>query len=84
MKPVALSREDTTEMAEKLKAYLEDEFDIEIGTLQGEVFLQFIAEHIGPHFYNRGLADAQTALARRMEDFAEDVYGLHQKVPRRR
>ncbi|SFZ84224.1 Uncharacterized conserved protein, DUF2164 family [Devosia enhydra] len=84
MKPIALSREETTEMAEKLKAYLEDEFELEIGTLQGEVFVQFIAEHLGPGLYNRGLADAQAALARRVEDFAEDVYGLQQKVPRRR
>jgi uncharacterized protein (DUF2164 family) len=84
MKKITFTREETALIVDRLQAYLREEFDTTIGNMQAELFVQFLAEDLGPHFYNRGLRDAQAALAARLEDFGDDIYGLEQKPPRRR
>ncbi|MBB4234381.1 DUF2164 domain-containing protein [Rhizobium esperanzae] len=72
MKKIEFSKEEKAELVSRIRAYFDRELD-PIGALPSEFLLDFFTEEIGPHFYNRGLRDAQAALLARMEDVAEDI-----------
>ena len=78
----ALEKDDRTALARTLRAYLKDELDVEIGGLDAEFLLDFMAERLGPRFYNHGLRDAATALAKRMDVLTEALEELERPVPR--
>lgn len=79
---VALEKDDRLAMARSLRAYLKDELDFEIGGLDAELLLDFLAERLGPRFYNQGLRDAATALAKRMDVLTEALEELERPLPR--
>ena len=68
--------EEKAELARRLRDYLRDELGAEAGMLETEAFLDFIAAEIGNAFYNRGLFDAQAAIAARLEEATDAVYAL--------
>ncbi|WP_428697634.1 DUF2164 domain-containing protein [Stappia sp.] len=70
------STDEKTELVHRLRAHLRDELDVEIGTLETEEFLDFLAGEIGNAFYNRGLFDAQAAISTRLEEATDAVYQL--------
>lgn len=74
-KPVELSREAQA-AAERLRALLQEELEVEIGSLQAELVLDQIARDLGPVFYNRALSDARALVAAKAEDMDEALYGL--------
>jgi uncharacterized protein (DUF2164 family) len=78
----ALEKDDRTALARTLRAYLKDELDVEIGGLEAEFLLDFMADRLGPRFYNQGLRDAATALAKRMDVLTEALEELERPVPR--
>ncbi|HVI32982.1 DUF2164 domain-containing protein [Phenylobacterium sp.] len=59
-----------------LSRYLKDELDVEIGGMDAILFLDFISEKMGPHFYNQGLADAQAILQAKLEQISEAIYEI--------
>lgn len=69
---IQLSKEHKNKMAHKLKEYVELEFDIEIGNLQSDIFVDFITESLGKYYYNKGVADASSF----MSEKTEDLYSL--------
>ncbi|CAN1515903.1 COG5460 Uncharacterized conserved protein [Caulobacteraceae bacterium] len=77
-----LEKDDRTALARTLRAYLKDELDVEIGGLDAEFLLDVMAERLGPRFYNQGLRDAATALAKRMDVLTEALEELERPVPR--
>lgn len=77
-----LEKDDRAQLVRKLRGYLKDELDVEIGGLDAELLLDMMAERIGPRFYNQGLRDAATALARRMDVLTEALEELERPVPR--
>ena len=56
----------------KIKNYLENNFEADIGNLQSEIFLDYITEHIGVFYYNNAVADSLSF----MTEKAEDLYLL--------
>ena len=78
----ALEKDDRAQLVRKLRGYLKDELDVEIGGLDAELLLDVLAERIGPRFYNQGLRDAATALAKRMDALTEALEELERPVPR--
>jgi uncharacterized protein (DUF2164 family) len=79
MKKITLSKEEKAEIVARIRRYFADELDHTIGVLPAEFLIDFFAAEIGPHFYRRGLSDAQAALARTMEEFDDAIYQLAQK-----
>ncbi|MEN5168966.1 DUF2164 domain-containing protein [Brevundimonas pondensis] len=77
-KPAAtvLTREELQDAASRLRAYLRDEMDVEVGQLPAEMLVEFIERDIGRLFYNRGLRDAETVVRQKVEDVADALYGL--------
>ncbi len=78
----AIDKADREILARRLRAYLKAELDVEIGGLDADFLLDFMAERIGPRFYNHGLRDAATALAKRMDVLTEALEELERPVPR--
>jgi uncharacterized protein (DUF2164 family) len=76
MKPrekiIPLTKEQKTEAVAKIKNYISENFDIEIGNMQSEFFLDFITENIGCYYYNKAVADSMAFIT----DKTEDMYLL--------
>jgi len=69
---IFLTKEQKAVAGVKLRDYVSENFDIDIGNMQSDFFLDYIAENIGAFFYNKGVADSMAFIA----DKAEDMYLL--------
>jgi uncharacterized protein (DUF2164 family) len=69
---IELTKEQKKKAAGKIKEYLDENFDVEIGSLQAGIFLDYITNHIGVYYYNAGVADSLSFIT----DKAEDLYLL--------
>ncbi|HYE42870.1 MAG TPA: DUF2164 domain-containing protein [Caulobacteraceae bacterium] len=63
-------------LARAVAAYLKDELDVEIGGMDALLLLDFLAERLGPHYYNQALHDAQALLQAKLEALGEGFYEL--------
>ncbi|MDH4441475.1 MAG: DUF2164 domain-containing protein [Rhizobium sp.] len=66
-------------IAIELKAYLAEEFDLEIGRFEAEGLLDVVVRLAGPHLYNAGLRDAQAVLMRRIDEVNDDIDQLERR-----
>ena len=67
-KPWELSRKERDNAAELVKDYIDREFGTDTGRLQAALFVDFLAERIGPAFYNNGIRDAIKFMEEKTED----------------
>lgn len=58
-------------ITQKIKLFFSQELKQEIGRFEAEFFLDFFSEEIGSYYYNRGLYDAQTIIAAKLEDLQD-------------
>jgi len=65
---IPLSKAQKENAKEKIKEYIEENFETEIGNLQAEVFLDYITEHMGIYYYNKAVADALSFMTERIDD----------------
>lgn len=84
MLKIELAKDDRDAMARALSRYLKDELDLEVTGFDAQFLLDFIAETLGPQFYNQGLADAQALVSRKLDDIGEAILALEQPVKLRR
>lgn len=63
-----LSKEATKKAVEDLQEYLVQNFDLEVGSLPTEIFLEYISEKVGLHYYNQGIADAMQMMTEKTEE----------------
>ncbi|MCA2377521.1 DUF2164 domain-containing protein [Agrobacterium genomosp. 3 str. RTP8] len=68
-----LEKQEKAVVAARIKDYLARETETEMGLLEAEIFVEFLAEEVGYVFYNQGLKDAHAAVLRRLEDAAGDI-----------
>lgn len=80
MKPETLSREERGFLASELRSYLERECDVEIGNMDAEQVIDFLGEHLGAVYYNRGLRDAETVLSRKLDDISEELRAMEKPL----
>jgi len=80
MPPIELPKETRDVLARALSRYLKDELDLEVEGFDAVFLTDFITEHLGPHFYNQGLADAQALLSKKTDEIAEAIYQLEKPV----
>ena len=66
---IQLTKEQKLNAAAKIKEYVEENFETEIGNLQSTIFIDFITENIGMYYYNKAIADAMTFMTEKIEDF---------------
>ena len=79
MKPIVFSKEEQRDLVPRIKAFVRDELDTEIGDLQASMLMDFFAEKLGHAVYNRAIYDAQALIAAKAEEMAEALYALEQK-----
>ena len=65
-------------MAAKVKRYLNEELQQDIGSFDAEFLVDFLAEELGPYFYNRGLSDAMSLFTEKMGELDYQVQELAQ------
>jgi uncharacterized protein (DUF2164 family) len=82
MPKIAIEREERDDAVARLRAYFDRERDEELGELGATLFLDFIAEEIGPYFYNKGLRDAQSYVARFTDSLDADLEAAKLLPPR--
>lgn len=78
---IDLSESDREEAISKLRQYLLEELDVELGSFQLQFLLDFFSENIAWRYYNQGLADALQATEKKLDEVAELVYELEQQGP---
>ncbi|GAD61856.1 DUF2164 domain-containing protein [Aquipseudomonas alcaligenes] len=59
-----------------LKNFLEDRFELELGSFEVQEVLDLIGREIAPHYYNKAIADTQALLAERFASLESDLWAL--------
>jgi uncharacterized protein (DUF2164 family) len=71
--PLDLNPDKRKLVLEKIKAYVSEDMDQDIGDLKAELFLYFIKDTCGKEYYNKGISDAKKYLFGKMEDLEIDM-----------
>lgn len=82
MAQIAFEKDRKDLIVQKLKRYLGDELDFEIGQFDCEFLLDFISKEIGSFYYNQGLNDAQTLITSKLDDIGDALYEMEQPTGR--
>ena len=59
-----------------IKRFLEDRFELELGSFEAQEVLDLIALEIAPLYYNKAISDVQTHLKDRFESIESDLWAL--------
>ncbi len=78
MDKIAFSAEQKDRMVGKVKAYVNEELQQDIGSFEAEFLIDFFARELGAYFYNRGLHDAQQVFNEKAEDIGYLIQELEQ------
>jgi len=80
MSKIELSKETRVLLARKLAKHLKSENDVDLGGFEAEFLLDYIAETLGPYFYNQGLEDAQAIFREKMEAVSDALYVIEKPI----
>jgi uncharacterized protein (DUF2164 family) len=69
-------------LARRIRDHLKDEAGVEIDPVDAHRLLDFLAEILGPHYYNQALTDAEVVLKDRVDAIADAIAGLSRPMPR--
>ena len=75
-----LTSQQKQELAARVQEYFRSERDEEIGELAAGFVLEFVAELIGPYFYNEALADVRKQARARFDDLDADMMAMERPV----
>ena len=76
MTEISFTADEKQLIVRKIQLYFDQELRQEIGRFDAEFLLDFFASEIGAYFYNRGLLDAQTVLAAKLDDVLDAIHQL--------
>ena len=76
MTTIQFTSEEKELLVRKIRLYFSEELKQQIGRFDAEFLLDFFSGEVGAYFYNRGLYDAQAALADRLEDIQDSIFQL--------
>ncbi len=80
MSEIKFTQEEKDKLIPKIKMYLHEELDFDIGNFDAEFLLDFFSEEVGAYFYNRGIRDSLDMLDDRMEDLKDSIYVLEKPI----
>lgn len=64
---ITLAPEQERDALDTLKRFLEDRFELQLGSFEVAEVLELFSKEIAPHYYNRAIADVQLHLKERFE-----------------
>lgn len=76
MSEISFNEEEKVLLSQKLKKYIAEELDHEVGQFEAEFLLDFISKEIGGYYYNKGLEDAGSVIAAKFEDINDALYEI--------
>lgn len=76
MSEIEFSKEEKALIVNRIQLYFSQELKQSIGRFDAEFLLDFFSREVGAYHYNRGLYDAQAALAAKLEDVQDAIYQL--------
>ncbi|MEK1939419.1 MAG: DUF2164 domain-containing protein [Pseudomonas sp.] len=59
-----------------LKRFLEDRFELELGSFEAQEVLEVFTREVAPLFYNKAISDVQAHLADRFLSIESDLWAL--------
>ena len=59
-----------------IKRFLEDRFELELGSFEAQEVLDLFAREIAPLYYNKAILDVQSYLKERFESIESDLWAL--------
>ncbi|MBB1518954.1 DUF2164 domain-containing protein [Aquipseudomonas guryensis] len=59
-----------------LGRFLEDRFELELGSFEVQEVLDLISRDIAPHYYNKAISDVQAVLSDRFASLESDLWAL--------
>lgn len=78
LKPPLLTLDATQEQAAQqvIKRFLQERFELELGSFEAQEVLDLFAREIAPLYYNKAIFDVQTHLKERFESIESDLWAL--------
>ncbi|MDD2048821.1 DUF2164 domain-containing protein [Pseudomonas putida] len=73
---LTLAAEQEREALDVLKRFLEDRFELQLGSFEVAEVLDLFTKEIAPHYYNRAIFDVQNHLKERFESIESDLWAL--------
>ena len=73
---MTLTPEQESEACHKIKRFMEDRFELDLGSFEAAEILELFTREIAPHYYNRGIFDTQALLKERFEILESDIWSL--------
>ena len=80
MSDIRFSNQEKALIVAKLQAYFSEELRQPIGRFDAEFLIDFFSEQIGGYYYNRGVYDAQTLVAAKLEDIGDQLLQLERRT----
>ncbi|KAF1009950.1 MAG: hypothetical protein GAK32_01787 [Pseudomonas fluorescens] len=71
-----LTPEQESEATLKIKRFMEDRFELKLGSFEVAEILELVTTEIAPHYYNRAIFDVQTHLKERFESIESDLWAF--------
>lgn len=73
---LSLTPEQENAATLKIKRFMEDRFELELGSFEAAEILELFTREVAPHYYNRAIFDVQMHLKERFESIESDVWSL--------
>ena len=71
-----LTPQQESEATDKIKRFMEDRFELRLGSFEVAEILELFTTEIAPHYYNRAIFDVQEHLKERFESIESDLWSL--------
>ncbi|OPG82390.1 1-(5-phosphoribosyl)-5-((5-phosphoribosylamino)methylideneamino)imidazole-4-carboxamide isomerase [Stutzerimonas stutzeri] len=77
LKPTVLTLDAAQEQAQQvIKRFLQERFELELGSFEAQEVLDLFAREIAPLYYNKAIFDVQSHLKERFESIESDLWAL--------
>jgi uncharacterized protein (DUF2164 family) len=73
---LTLTGEQEGEAASKIKRFMAERFELDLGSFEALEVLELFTREIAPHYYNRAIFDVQAHLKERFESIESDLWAL--------
>lgn len=73
---LTLTPKQESEAGEKIKRFMRDRFDLDLGAFEALEVLELFTREMAPHYYNRAIFDVQAHLKERFESVESDLWAL--------
>ena len=73
---ITLAPDEERGALDTLKRFLEDRFELQLGSFEVAEVLALFSKEIAPHYYSRAIADVQLHLKERFESIESDLWAL--------